>query len=98
MRQSWASASRAFSSSPSPSMDERIRLQRVVKKRPVFPAPSVAVSGDMEPILSEISPALKPNRAGTGGEVVLVNCQLGGRGDEGQPGFTLVLVKAVFCH
>ena len=41
-----------------------IRLQRVVKKRPVFPAPSVAVSGDMEPILSEIALALKPNAGG----------------------------------
>ena len=45
-------------------MDERIRLQRVVKKRPVFPAPSVAASGDMEPILSEIAPPFKPNAGG----------------------------------
>jgi hypothetical protein len=38
------------------------------------------------------------NRAYVRAGVVLVNCQLGGRGDEGQPGFTLVLAKAVFCH
>jgi hypothetical protein len=30
--------------------------------------------------------------------VVFVTCQLGGRGDEGQPGFILVLVKAVLVH
>jgi hypothetical protein len=30
--------------------------------------------------------------------VVLLNCQLGGRGDEGQPGFILVLVKAVLVQ
>jgi hypothetical protein len=28
---------------------------------------------------------------------VLVNCQLGGRGDEGQPGFTLVLASVHKC-
>src|SRR5262245_33752695 len=64
MRQSWASASRAFPSSASPSTDERIRLQRVVKKRPVFPAPSAAASGDMELILSQIASTLKPNAGG----------------------------------
>jgi hypothetical protein len=32
------------------------------------------------------------------GTVVLVNCQLGGGADEGQPGFTLVLLKAVIVH
>jgi hypothetical protein len=45
-------------------MEERIRLQRVVRKRPVFPAPSVAVSGDMESMLRKIAPAHKPNVAG----------------------------------
>ncbi|MDQ3415406.1 MAG: hypothetical protein M3480_10650, partial [Verrucomicrobiota bacterium] len=35
---------------------------------------------------------------GEGSTVVLVNCPLGGGKDEGQPGFTLILAKAVFCH
>ena len=30
--------------------------------------------------------------------VVLVNCQLVGGADEGQPGFSLVFVKAVLFH
>ena len=30
--------------------------------------------------------------------VVLVNCQLEGGADEGQPGFTFVLAKAVLSH
>jgi hypothetical protein len=30
--------------------------------------------------------------------VVLVNCQLVGGAHEGQPGFTLILVKAVLLH
>jgi hypothetical protein len=29
---------------------------------------------------------------------VLVNCQVEGGADEGQPGFTLVLAKAVMFH
>jgi hypothetical protein len=29
---------------------------------------------------------------------VLGNCQLGGRGDEGQPGLILVFAKAVLVH
>jgi hypothetical protein len=32
------------------------------------------------------------------GIVVLVNCQLGGGADEGQPGFGLVLAKAFLFH
>ena len=64
MRQSWASASHALPPFPSPSTDERIRFQRFVKKRPMFPAPPLAVSGDMAPVFSEIASALTSNAGG----------------------------------
>src|SRR5262245_14193529 len=38
-----------------------MRLQRVVVKRPLFPAASVVASGDIASMLSEIAPGFKPN-------------------------------------
>ena len=58
-----------------------------------------AFHGDREADFAQMRPcpsSLKCARSAW--PVVLVNCQLGARGDEGQPGFTLVFVKAVLVH